>query len=78
MTTRTTTRGDFNNQRDILRRVRRSGALGTGLALPACSDGYAVVKVNDAVWESALIEKFELHADVVGQGALAASDHDRA
>jgi hypothetical protein len=36
------------------------------------------VEVNDAVWEPALIEKFELRADVVWQGALAASHHDRA
>jgi hypothetical protein len=38
----------------------------------------AVVEVNDAVSESALIEKFELRVDVVRQGALAASHHDRA
>ena len=49
-----------------------------GVALPARSDAYAVVEVNDAVSEPALIEKFELHADVVWQGALAASHHDRA
>jgi hypothetical protein len=42
------------------------------------SDAYAVVQVNDAVSEPALIEKFELRADVVWQGALAASHHDRA
>jgi hypothetical protein len=36
------------------------------------------VEVNDAVSEPALIEKFELRADVVWQGALAASHHDRA
>jgi hypothetical protein len=36
------------------------------------------VEVNDAVSEPALIEKFELNAHVVGQGALTASDHDRA
>jgi hypothetical protein len=36
------------------------------------------VEVNDAVSEPALIEKFELRADVVRQGALAASHHDRA
>ena len=39
---------------------------------------YAVVEVNDAVSEPAFIEKFELRADVVSQGALAASHHDRA
>jgi len=49
-----------------------------GVALPARSDTYAVVEVNDAVSEPALIEKFELRADVVWQGALAASHHDRA
>jgi len=49
-----------------------------GVALPARSDAYAVVEVNDAVSEPALIEKFELRADVVWQGALAASHHDRA
>jgi hypothetical protein len=36
------------------------------------------VEVNDAVSEPAFIEKFELRADVVWQGALAASHHDRA
>lgn len=36
------------------------------------------MEVNDAVSEPALIEKFELRADVVWQGALAASHHDRA
>ena len=35
------------------------------------------MEVNDAVSEPALIEKFELRADVVWQGALAASHHDR-
>jgi hypothetical protein len=35
------------------------------------------VEVNDAVSEPALIETFELRADVVCQGALAASHHDR-
>jgi hypothetical protein len=49
-----------------------------GVALPARSDAYAVVEVNDAVSEPAFIEKFELRADVVWQGALAASHHDRA
>src|SRR3954453_13393789 len=39
---------------------------------------YAVVEFNDAVSEPALIEKFELRADVLWQGALAASHHDRA
>ena len=34
------------------------------------------MEVNDAVSESALIEKLELRADVVWQGALAASDDD--
>ena len=46
------------------------------VALPARSDAYAVVEVNDAVSEPALIDKFELRADVVGQRALAASHHD--
>ena len=46
--------------------------------MPAGSDAYAVVEVNDAVSEPALIEKFELRADVVWHGALAASHHDRA
>jgi hypothetical protein len=36
------------------------------------------VEVNDAVSEPAFIEKFELRADIVWQGALAASHHDRA
>jgi hypothetical protein len=34
--------------------------------------------MNDAVSEPALIEKLELRADGVWQGALAASQHDRA
>ena len=46
--------------------------------MPARSDAYAVVEVNDAVSEPVLIEKLELRADVVCQRALAASDHDRA
>jgi hypothetical protein len=33
--------------------------------------------VNDAVSEPALIERFELRADVVWHGALAAIHHDR-
>jgi hypothetical protein len=36
------------------------------------------VEVNDAVSEAAFIETFELRADVVSQGALAAFHHDRA
>lgn len=36
------------------------------------------MEVNDAVSEPALIEKFELRADVVWQGALAGTHHDRA
>jgi len=36
------------------------------------------VEVNDAVSEPALIEELELRADVVWQGALPASRHDRA
>jgi hypothetical protein len=36
-----------------------------GVALPARSDAYAVVEMNDAVSEPALIEKFELGADAV-------------
>ena len=47
-----------------------------GVALPARSDAYAVVELNDAVSEPAFIEKFELRAD--WQGAVAASHHDRA
>jgi hypothetical protein len=34
--------------------------------------------MNDAVLEAAPIEKFELRADVVRQGAFAATNHDRA
>jgi hypothetical protein len=34
--------------------------------------------MNDAVFEAALIEQLELRADVVRQGAFAATDHDRA
>jgi hypothetical protein len=34
--------------------------------------------VNDTVSEPALIEKLELRADIVRQGGLAASHHDRA
>src|SRR5580698_6904140 len=48
-----------------------------GAALPARSDAYAVVDVNDVVSDPALVEKFELHPDAVRQGALAASYHDR-
>ncbi len=50
-------------------------------ALPrllAPSDADAVVEVNDTSSELAFVENFKLHADVVGQGALVASDHDRA
>ena len=36
------------------------------------------MEVNDAVSEPAFIEEFELRADVVSQGALAASDLDQA
>jgi hypothetical protein len=36
------------------------------------------VVVNDVVWEPAFIERFELCADVVRQGALAVSHQDRA
>jgi hypothetical protein len=36
-----------------------------------------VVKVNDAVWEHALAQEFELGTDVVRQGALAPTHHDR-
>src|SRR2546428_3815014 len=59
-------------------RARSREQVFAGVALPARSDAYAVVEVNDAVSEPALIEKFELRADVVWQGALAASHHDRA
>ena len=45
---------------------------------PARSDAYAVVEVNEPVSEPALIEKLELRADIVRQGALTASHHDRA
>ncbi len=48
-----------------------------GVASPARSAAYAVVDVNDAVPEAALIEKLESRADVVRQGSLAASYHDR-
>ncbi len=48
-----------------------------GVALPARSDADAVVEVNDAVSEPALIEKFELRADVVWQRALAGTHRDR-
>jgi len=34
--------------------------------------------MNEAVFEAALIEQFELRADVVRQGAFAATNHDRA
>ena len=36
------------------------------------------MEVNDAVSEPALVEKLKLRTDVVRQGALAASHHDRA
>ncbi len=49
-----------------------------GFGLRARSYADAVMEVNDAVSEPSLIEKFELRADVVWQGALAASHHDRA
>ncbi|CAB4885409.1 unannotated protein [freshwater metagenome] len=35
------------------------------------------MEVNDAVSEPAFVEEFELHSDVVLQGALAAPHHDR-
>src|SRR6476469_326646 len=38
----------------------------------------AVVEMNDTILEAALIEQFELRADVVRQGAFAATHHDRA
>ena len=41
------------------------------------SAAYAVSEIDDAAPEPALVEKFELHADVVGQCALAAAHHDR-
>jgi hypothetical protein len=44
---------------------------------PGWSDTYAVSKMNDAVSEPALVEEFELRADVVEQRALAAAHHDR-
>jgi hypothetical protein len=34
--------------------------------------------MNDTDFEAALIEQFELRADVVRQGAFAATNHDRA
>ena len=42
------------------------------------SGAYAVVEMKEAVLEAALIEQFELRADVVRQGAFAATNHDRA
>src|SRR3712207_2172696 len=36
----------------------------------------AVVEINHAVAETAFVEQFELQADIVGQGLLAASHHD--
>ena len=41
------------------------------------SGAYAVMEMNDAVFEAALIEQFESRADVVRQGALAPTNHDR-
>ena len=41
------------------------------------SDDYAVLKINDAVCEPALVEELELSAELVGQRPLAAADHDR-
>jgi hypothetical protein len=37
----------------------------------------AVVEVNHAVAETAFVQQFELQADVVGHGLLAASHHHR-
>ena len=37
----------------------------------------AVVEVNHAVAETAFVQQFELQADVVGQGSLAASHYHR-
>ncbi len=34
------------------------------------------MKVNYAVAEAALVQQLELQADVVGEGLLAAADHD--
>jgi hypothetical protein len=42
------------------------------------SSAYAVVEMNDAVRETALVEQLKLGADVVRQGAFAATNHDRA
>ena len=42
------------------------------------SGAYAVVEMNEAVSEAALIEQFESRPDVVRQGAFAAANHDRA
>lgn len=56
-------------------RSELSGRSWPGVALPAGSDAYAVVEVDDAVLEPAFIEEFESRADVVRQGALAATHH---
>jgi hypothetical protein len=49
-----------------------------GTFSPCESDADAVVEVDDAAPESALIQKLEPSAHLVGQCALAATDEDRA
>jgi hypothetical protein len=39
-------------------------------AVPSWSDAYAVLEVNDAASEPALVEELELHADVLGSARL--------
>jgi Co/Zn/Cd efflux system component len=57
---------DHDHDHDTCRGFGRVGCLRLG----------AVVEVNDAVAESALVQKFELHEDMVGKGPFPASHHD--
>jgi hypothetical protein len=41
------------------------------------SHAYAVSNINDTVCEPALVEEFELRAELVGQRPRATADHDR-
>jgi hypothetical protein len=44
--------------------------------ITATSSPGAVVEVNHAAFETALVKQLELHADVVGDGAFAAPHYD--
>src|SRR5262245_15718199 len=67
---------DPRSSRSALRFVSEKGTAAI-LQTPR-SGAHAVVEMNEAAREAALVEQLELRAHVVGHGALAASHHDRA